>query len=124
MSYTLTVTPKPAYLHFVVTGENSLENVTRYLADIQRECAARHCFRALIEERLVGPRLGVMDIFQIASDGSHRAQAPFKAIAYVDVNAEGDLMKFAETVAVNRALPVRVFPSVAEAEHWLRGGER
>jgi hypothetical protein len=43
----------------------------------------------------------------------------FEAIAYVDVNAAGALMQFAETVAVNRALPVKVFPTVAEAEEWL-----
>jgi len=38
----------------------------------------------------------------------------------------GDLMKFAETVAVNRGLPVMVFSSVSDAEKWLlnkgRGG--
>jgi hypothetical protein len=28
-------------------------------------------------------------------------------------------MRFAETVAVNRGMPVRVFVSVAEAEKWL-----
>ena len=41
-------------------------------------------------------------------------------MAYVDVNATGDLMGFAENVAVNRAIPVRVFASVAAAEEWLR----
>ena len=28
-------------------------------------------------------------------------------------------MQFAEDVAVNRAVPVRVFATVAEAERWL-----
>jgi hypothetical protein len=42
-----------------------------------------------------------------------------KAIAYVDVNAEGNLMRFAQTVAVNRGLPIAVFPTVADAEKWL-----
>jgi hypothetical protein len=41
-------------------------------------------------------------------------------IAYVDVNAEGDLMKFAEDVAVNRFLRVAVFSSVPDAELWLQ----
>jgi len=45
----------------------------------------------------------------------------FEAIAYVDVNADGELMKFAETVAVNRSLPVVVFSSVSDAEKWLAG---
>jgi len=40
-------------------------------------------------------------------------------MAYVDVNAPDDSMYFAESVAVSRAFPVRVFSSVAAAEKWL-----
>ena len=32
-----------------------------------------------------------------------------------------DLMKFAETVANNRGVPVNLFATVAEAEAWLAG---
>jgi hypothetical protein len=124
MSYTLTITPKPTYLHAVITGQNTLDNVKSYLDDIQQACAARNCYRILIEERLEGPRLGIMDVFRIASEGSRIAHEPYKAIAYVDVNAKGDLMTFAETVAVNRALPVRVFASVIDAERWLQGDDQ
>jgi hypothetical protein len=119
MSYKLTLDPKPAYLHAIVTGVNSKVVVTRYLEDIRRECAARGCFRVLIEEHLEGPRLQTMDVFQIAADGSRSALGVFHAMAYVDVNADGGLMKFAETVAVNRGIPVRLFSSVADAEKWL-----
>ena len=119
MSYKLSITQKPTYLHAVVTGLNSKENVMSYLEEIRRECIARKCFRVLIEERLAGPRLGTIDVFQIAAEGSSRAEGSLKAIAYVDVNAEGDLMKFAETVAVNRSVPVKVFSSVSDAEDWL-----
>ena len=115
MTYKLTIDQKPAYLHFIVTGRNSRENVVGYLAEVLHECTARGCFRVLIEERLDGPRLNTLDVFQIASEGSANAGGILKAIAYVDVNAEGDLMKFAETVAVNRALPVVVFSTVADA---------
>jgi hypothetical protein len=123
MSYKLTITQKPTYLHAIVTGLNNKENVTRYLEEIQRECTVRGCNRVLIEERLEGPRLGTMDVFEIASQGSRRGRSFFKAIAYVDVNAEDDLMKFAETVAVNRALPLTVFSTVSDAEKWLLGND-
>jgi hypothetical protein len=123
MTYELTIAQKPTYLHAIVTGRNSRENVARYLADILQECIARRCGKVLIEERLDGPRLGTFDVFKIASEGSSRALGVFQAIAYVDVNAEGDLMQFAETVAVNRALPVTVFSTVAEAEKWLRDAD-
>ena len=121
MPYKLTLTQKPAYLHAIVTGSNDREDVARYLEEIQRECTIRGCSRVLIEERLEGPRLSTMDVFTVASEGSSRTQGCFEAIAYVDVNAEGDLMKFAETVAANRGMPVKVFSSVKDAEKWLLG---
>jgi len=124
MTYKLTIDQKPTYLHAIVTGRNSRENVVRYMEEILRECRARACFRVLIEERLEGPRLGTIDVFQIASEGSGKARGIFKAVAYVDVNAESDSMQFAETVAVNRALPVAVFSTVADAEKWLLNEER
>ena len=121
MSYQLQIVEKPTYLHATVTGPNTLENVAGYLQDIMRECEARQCFNVLIEERLTGRRLETWDVYQIASDNSSLARGVFRAIAYVDVNAGGDLMKFAETVANNRGLPMTVFSTVAEAETWLAG---
>jgi hypothetical protein len=117
MSYTLIVTSEADYLHAVVTGTNSKENVTSYLADIIGLCTTRQCFRVLIEERLEGPRLSMMDVFDIAAGGGRLG--PIEAIAYVDVNAVGDLMRFAEDVAVNRGMPVRIFPTVGEAKAWI-----
>ena len=116
MSYKLAFTQKPAYLHAVVTGTNSKENVASYLADIFAACTARQCFRVLIEERLEGPRLETMDVYDIAKGGR---PGRIEAIAYVDAHATGDLMRFAEDVAVNRGMPVRMFPTVAEARAWL-----
>ena len=124
MTYSLTISQKPGYLHAVVTGQNTRENVARYLEELRTECGARNCFRVLVEERLEGPRLEAMDVFEIVSQGSDRARGKLQAFAYVDVNAEGDLMQFAETVAVNRGLPVAVFSTVADAEKWLLNEDR
>lgn len=119
MSYQLQITDKPTYLHAVVTGRNTIENVTAYLKDLLRECEARQLFNVLIEERLEGRRLETWDVYQIASDNSTLARGFFRTIAFVDVNAGGELMKFAETVANNRGVPMRLFSTVAEAEAWL-----
>ena len=119
MSYKLIFHQKPGYLHAIVTGKNTTENVAGYLEEIRLECIARNCSRVLAEERLEGPRLGTTDVFRIVSEGSLKADGTYKAFAYVDVNAKGDLMQFAETVAVNRGVPVTVFATVAEAEKWL-----
>jgi len=121
MTYELTISQKPGYLHAVVTGRNSTENVKQYLEEIRGACIARNCYRVLVEERLEGPRLGTMDVFMIVAEGSIKARGTIKELAYVDVNAEGDLMPFAETVAVNRGMRVAVFPTVADAEKWLDG---
>jgi hypothetical protein len=123
MSYKLAFISTPTYLHAVVTGLNDRENVMRYLGDIQRECAACGFSRVLIEERLEGPRLDVVDVFKIVTEGSSRAMGIFTAVAYVDVNAEGELMEFAETLAVYRSFPVRVFSTVDEARKWLLGAD-
>lgn len=124
MSYQLEIIEKPNYLHAIVTGPNTLENVAGYLQDLLRECEARQCFNLLIEERLTGRRLETWDVYQIASDNSALARGVFRAIAYVDVNAGGDLMKFAETVVNNRGVPMSLFSTVADAEAWLAGKQR
>lgn len=124
MPYKLTIIQKPTYLHAIVTGLNSRETVERYLQEILRECTVRGFFRLLIEERLEGPRLSTLDVFQIAAEGTTSAGGNFEAIAYVDINAQDGLMKFAETVAANRFLPVKVFSSVSDAEKWLLGINR
>jgi hypothetical protein len=121
MAYELKIIEKPTYLHAIVTGQNTMENVMGYLQDLLRECEARQTFNVLIEENLTGRRLETWDVYQVASDSSAHARGIFRFVAYVDVNAGGDLMKFAETVANNRGVPINVFATVAEAEQWLAG---
>jgi hypothetical protein len=126
MAYQLAFERHPQYIHATVTGTNSRNAVMRYLEDVRRECARQDCYRALIEERLEGPRLSTMDIFDIASEGAMKALGIFHAIAYVD-RQMGEMAEFPETVAVNRGMPVRAFSSVGEAATWLRAqqeGER
>ena len=121
MSYELTIREKAGYLHFLVTGENSPETVRGYLSEIAKTCQERNCPTVLIEENLQGPGLGLLDIFQISSQGSNQAWPHVRRIAYVDANREHSAadMKFAETVASNRGLNIRLFSNVQEAEQWL-----
>ncbi len=119
MPYQLTVKAEGTFLHVIVTGTNDADTVARYLNDVRRECIARQCFRVLIEEHLEGPRLSTFPVYKVASEGSERARGLLHAVAYVDANAEGHLMEFAETVAVNRGLPMSVFATVSEAREWL-----
>jgi hypothetical protein len=119
MSYKLTIHEKKTCLHAIISGQNTKENVRQYLEEVLLKCEEKNCFRVLIEERLEGPRLKTFDVFRIVSEGSRHAFSKFHSIVYVDINAGGDLMHFADTVAVNRAIPVSVFSTAGEAEEWL-----
>lgn len=120
MSFSLKIEKKKDYLHAIVTGQNTPENVAGYLDAVVEACKSANCRRLLVEERLEGDRLATMEVFRIASEGSARSFGTLRAVAYVDENGEGDRMQFAETVAVNRGMPVRFFEAVADAEKWLR----
>jgi hypothetical protein len=120
MAHTLRITERPGYLHALVTGSNTRADVEGYLDELFGECKDRGIFRVLLEERLEGPRLPAEEAFRIAMEGGLRCGCVTMEIAYVDVNATGDMMRHAAAVASNRWLRVAVFPTVAEAEAWLR----
>jgi len=119
MAHVLTLREEPRYLHAIVTGTNSADAVSGYLSELLGECLARRYSRLLIEERLEGRRLDTLTVFKLVLEGIDRAQGRLRAIAYVDMNAGGDLMRFAEAVAVNRGLNVAVFSTLSDAQAWL-----
>ena len=118
MSYQVNFEKFPNYIGATVTGTNSRAAVSQYMEEILAECARRDCFRVLINEMLEGPRLDVMEVFSLVSEGSMKALGRFDAIAYVDEQM-GSMADFAETVAINRGMPIAVFDTVEEAREWL-----
>lgn len=118
MSYKLEIEQRPGYLYFRIDGENSRETIPRYMSDVVHECHERDCFRALVHECLSGPRLSPMEVFSVASEGSMDILGVFDAVAYVDEKM-GEMLDFAETVAVNRGMPLAMFANLAKAEKWL-----
>jgi hypothetical protein len=125
MSYNLKVIPKSSYLHVTVQGDNSPADVQQYLTDIQHACEKHDCRKVLIEENLSGPTIGIFDIFNVVTKLSQDASRAKLKIAYIDVNNKHDLsaMRFAESVARNRSVNIRIFSNFKEAENWmLKGG--
>jgi hypothetical protein len=122
MEYRFQAIRKSGYLHVVVTGDNTPETVLRYLREIYEACSKFNCPSVLVEENLQGPGLPLGEIFGVVEEGSRTVWPVVQRVAYVDVNRRHDLkdMKFAETVAVNRSVNIRVFADVASAESWLR----
>ena len=118
MSFNLSVSDRGGYLFFTITGTNSRETVNEYSNEVISTCEKYDCFRVLIHEKLSGPRLEAMDVFNLASEGAMRVLGRFEAVAYVDEEM-GAMADFAESVAVNRGMPVRFFSNVEDAERWI-----
>jgi len=119
MTYKLTIDQKPTYLHIMVTGQSTRENVMQYMQDVIRECINLNYSAVLIEERLEGARLGMFEVFSMVSEGAKQYLGRLRAIAYADADGDRGLMQFAENVAVNRGIPIRIFSNVPDAETWL-----
>jgi hypothetical protein len=122
LSYQLTVHERKGYLHVVATGENTLANVKAYLREAAQACVTLGYKRLLVEERLEGQRLGILDVFEIVTHGVQEARKVLDVIAYVDVHSEGTLMRLAGGLASQMGLPVRLFSTVEEASRWLGKG--
>jgi len=120
MAHALRVQHKRNYLHITVTGDNTPKDVEQYLSEVREACIAEKCPHVLIEENLRGPGLGLLEMFKVIA-GAARPSTEVSCIAYVDVNPEHQLsaQKFAETVATNRGMIVRVFEDLPKAEEWL-----
>jgi hypothetical protein len=121
MAYELSVEPRRSYLHIRVTGNNTTETLRDYLADIRRICEKQKCRDVLIEEHLTGTPLGTFDVFSIVTAEAEHARSVMGRIAFVDctLGRPTDLQGFAENVAVNRGVNVRIFGDIPSAEQWL-----
>ena len=120
MSYEMTVTAKAGYLHFQVTGENILQTVLDYTAEIYQECMRRNCWKVLVAENLQGDPLSMTDIYQVIAQGSEFIKQPM-VVAFVDENPRSARnLEFAENVAFNRGLNLRVFDDLQKAEAWIQ----
>jgi hypothetical protein len=126
VEYQIQIEDRGTYLHARVTGRNTREAIRGYLDELNARCASSGHTAVLIEEALEGPSLPMLEIFKIASDVYGQRRPVARSIAFVDVNPEHCRrnMKFAEDVAVNRGVNIRVFGRLEDAEKWLaEGGE-
>lgn len=118
MDYEIEFVAKTGYVHAIVTGVNSTENFVRYTTDILDECKRTQNRRVLMEDRLEGPRMSEVDIYLVVIEASKRAAGFYTALAFVDERI-GEVRYFAESVAINRGIPIALFSNVADAEEWL-----
>jgi hypothetical protein len=119
MKYHLTLVPHPGYLHAAVTGDHSVENAARFLREVREACFQQGVSAVLLEVNFSGPSLATGSIFSVISQESEAGKT-LRKVAYVDPSDRDPAkIKFAETVALNRGVNVRLFASVEEAGRWL-----
>ena len=116
-AYEITIVEKPSWVHAIVEGDRTPENALRFLQDVSAFCEKNGRTAALLEMRFSGPSLDPIDVFHVISQRSPQG-AKLRRIAYVQAGDTG-MARFAETVALNRGVNVRLFDSVAAAEEWL-----
>lgn len=125
-TYQVTIEERPHYLHTRVVGPRSVENAIRYLEEVYAACVRTGIANVLLEMAFTGPSLGASGVIKVVSERCGDG-AKLHKIAYVEASPDGPgKAQFAETAAINRAVNVRLFATVAEAVRWLEdeGGGR
>jgi SpoIIAA-like len=119
MSYHLQIEEHPKYLHAAASGANTAENVLRFLREAYEACLKRQASAVLLEMRFEGPSLDTGSIYSVIAQRSDTGKQ-MRKIAYVaQPDREVTKSKFAETVAINRGVNVRLFSDVDAARKWL-----
>ncbi len=123
-AYHATFDALPSYLHARVVGPRTPENAIRFLEEVYAACLRTGRSSVLLEMAFTGPSLGVSGVLKViearSGDGSK-----LRKIAYVEASPDGPgKAKFAETAAINRAMNVHLFDSVAQAASWLEEDAR
>ena len=119
-AYRFELAVHPAYLHATVYGAHTPENAMRFLREVYEACVANQKDSVLLDMRLEGPTMGTSSIFSVVQQRSGEGRE-LRRIAYVDAARGPEKAKFAETVARNRGVNVRLFSSVEDAKKWLEG---
>jgi hypothetical protein len=119
MSYHLQIEEHPKFLHACASGANTAENVLRFLREAYEACLRGQSSAVLLEMRFEGPALDTGSIYSVIAQRSDTGKQ-MRKVAYV-APPERDVSKskFAETVAINRGVNVRLFASVDAAKQWL-----
>jgi hypothetical protein len=119
MDYELVLIEHPGYLHAIGRGQRTRDNALRFLQEAGDACIKSGRANLLVEMAFTGQQLETSKVFEVVKARSAEGSRLSK-IAYVDVaQANRERPRFAETVARNRGVNVRLFDDVASAQAWL-----
>ena len=117
--YSLIIEERKSYLYANVSGEDSMEVSLAYWQEVLDACKRLNYCKILIEEDLEGSP-STLDYFEFGESLANMVQGLYLKIAFVDRHANHTPDNiFAELVAVNRGVNVKLCKNIEEAEDWL-----
>ncbi len=119
MSYHLQIEEHPTYLHAAASGANTAENVLRLLRETYEACLKKQVLAVLLEMKFEGPALDTGSIYSVIAQRSDSGKQMRKVASVAQPDRDAAKPKFAETVAINRGVNVRLFATVDAAKKWL-----
>jgi hypothetical protein len=120
MSYNITFVQKKDYLQAQIVADSTPEDVFNSLTEITKTCLKYKYRKVLIEENFIGPTISTFDIFSIIDQISPSVSPDIQQVAFVDVDERHrEAIHFAETVAVNRGVNIKLFTDLKLAEEWI-----
>lgn len=110
--------PRPDHLRAFVSGPQDSMQVSReYWNQIAAECLRRGLSRVLVEEDFPNS-MSEVELYELVTQAEDALRQ--LRIAFVDRRSgHEESNRFAETVARNRGLAVRVFDNLEHASRWL-----
>lgn len=110
-------------LRVVASGrDDGLEDAIAYARAVLEAGAAGGARRALCDERDLTYTLAAAETYQLGKFVAEHAGSVVRVALVYRVEQTGDA-EFWELVTANRGLRVRTFHRIADAEHWLAGGD-
>ena len=123
MPYDVTIQPFDDHIRACVSGTRvpgqAVANADLVGKNLVELCREKRINKVLLVLDLSG-RLSAVDAYEIVSSSEQYGWSREIKLAFVDLNSESlEDSYFTETVAVNRAFPMRVFDNEEDALHWL-----
>ncbi len=117
--YHLEFESRPEYLYALLTAEeDSLELSISYWKEVSQNCKKIKCEKLLVEEDIPKNAISMFEMYEFVNQVI--MELLNINIAFVDSYIDQmEANKFAELVATNRGVSVKVFNNFDEAERWL-----
>ena len=108
------------HLRVTISGDNGIALPASAIETIVSAAVRNHCHGVLLDARHHAPQPSTIDCFEFADLIGQRRPWPFFVMALVVREEIVQAARFAEIVASNRGIFLRVFDDETEALSWIR----